>query len=233
LKKKFFISLGLVGIIALSISIGVYAASDIKLFINGKAIATDIQIIKGSSYVPLKVVSESLGAEVKWDGVARTISITSKTNTPAPTESPATPIPTPIETPKPTPIPTPAPKDYISKSDLPYTLKAKNEMSLTINSYTANSGAITFNFTLTNNSKVLDKGGIMTSTWDIYDGKSTLKYLDQDDIFYDTRELRSEQSITGNVTYAGLSQQTDFFTLYGTLWQYVTTEDFKLKFKVE
>jgi hypothetical protein len=86
MKKKLFFALGLAGIIALSVSIGVYAAADIKLLINGKVIAADIQIIKGSSYVPLKVVSESLGAEVKWDGVKRTISITSGSpvNTPAP-----------------------------------------------------------------------------------------------------------------------------------------------------
>jgi hypothetical protein len=86
MKKKLIIALGLTGIIALSVSIGAYAANPIKLFINGKAIATDVQIVKGSSYVPLKVVSESLGAEVKWDGVARTITITSGTPT-------ATPIP--------------------------------------------------------------------------------------------------------------------------------------------
>jgi hypothetical protein len=63
-KRKLLITFGLTAIIAISIAIGAYAASDIKLFINGKAIATDIQIIKGSSYVPLKVVSESLGANV-------------------------------------------------------------------------------------------------------------------------------------------------------------------------
>jgi hypothetical protein len=84
MKKKLFIALGLTGIIALSVSIGVYAASPIKLFINGKAITADVQIVKGSSYVPLKVVSESLGADVKWDGVARTITITSGTPTPTP-----------------------------------------------------------------------------------------------------------------------------------------------------
>jgi hypothetical protein len=97
MKKKIFIGLGLVGLIALSISIGAYAASDIKLFINGSAINADIQIVNGSSYVPLRVVTESLGGKVVWDGDARTITITSGTpsGTPAATSAP-TPTPAPI-----------------------------------------------------------------------------------------------------------------------------------------
>lgn len=77
-KKKLLIALGLTGIIIASVAVGAaYASSDIRLLINGKQINSDIQIIDGSSYVPLRVVSESLGANVKWDGDSRTISITS------------------------------------------------------------------------------------------------------------------------------------------------------------
>lgn len=75
MKKKLAVSISLAAIIASSFAFGVYAASDIKLIINGKNVATDIQIIDGSSYVPLRVVSESLGADVKWDGDSRTITI--------------------------------------------------------------------------------------------------------------------------------------------------------------
>jgi hypothetical protein len=78
LKKKLLIALGLSGIIAASVAIGAYAASDIKLLINGKLINADLQIVDGSSYVPLRVVSESLGAEVKWDEAKREISIVQK-----------------------------------------------------------------------------------------------------------------------------------------------------------
>lgn len=116
MKKKLLITLGLSALIALSVSIGAYAANPIKLFINGKAIATDIQIIKGSSYVPLKVVSESLGAEVAWDGTARTITIT-----------PQTPLPTPTATLEPTPnvtsSPTPTPAAIKSANSYDYTLE--------------------------------------------------------------------------------------------------------------
>jgi hypothetical protein len=95
MKKKLLISLGLTGIIASSISLGVYAATDIKLWINGNLIDTDMQIVNGSSYVPLRVVSDSLGADVQWDENERTISITSKvevTPTPTPTPTPNVPI---------------------------------------------------------------------------------------------------------------------------------------------
>jgi hypothetical protein len=61
-----------------SLAVGAYAASDIKLFINGKLINADLQIVDGSSYVPLRVVSETLGADVKWDGDKREINIAAK-----------------------------------------------------------------------------------------------------------------------------------------------------------
>ncbi|OAS14850.1 stalk domain-containing protein [Paenibacillus oryzisoli] len=76
MKKKLLIALGLTGVIAASVAVGAYAATDIKLFINGKIINADMQIVDGSSYVPLRVVSESLGADIKWDEVKREISIT-------------------------------------------------------------------------------------------------------------------------------------------------------------
>lgn len=78
LKKKIITAITAVVMVAAIFTAGVYAASDIKLFINGKAIETDIQIVDGSSYVPLRVVSDSLGADVLWDGKTRTITITAK-----------------------------------------------------------------------------------------------------------------------------------------------------------
>lgn len=76
MKKKILIALGAAGVIAASITFGAYAASDIKLLINGKTIDADVQVIDGTSYVPLRVVSESLGAQVNWDGDTRSVSIT-------------------------------------------------------------------------------------------------------------------------------------------------------------
>jgi hypothetical protein len=80
LKKKIITSIAAVFLIVAIFTAGVYAASDIKLIINGKPIVTDIKTVNGSNYVPLRVVSESLGADVKWDSVTRTITITAKDN---------------------------------------------------------------------------------------------------------------------------------------------------------
>ncbi len=69
------IILGISSIFMFGLGIGAYAASDIRLLVHGKPIDTDVQIINGSSYVPLRVVSEALGADVSWDESKRTISI--------------------------------------------------------------------------------------------------------------------------------------------------------------
>jgi hypothetical protein len=74
--KKTGLIASFMAVALLSAGVGAYAASDIKLFINGKTVDAPVEIIEGSSYVPLRVVSEALGADVKWDGDARTISIT-------------------------------------------------------------------------------------------------------------------------------------------------------------
>lgn len=73
------------GALALAFSIGAYAGNNVKLIINGKNIATDVQIVNGSSYVPLRVVSENLGADVKWDGNSKTITITNSDKQTTPT----------------------------------------------------------------------------------------------------------------------------------------------------
>lgn len=60
-----------------SFELGVHAASNIKLIINGKSIKTEVLSVKGTSYVPLRVVSENLGAKVNWNSGTSTITITS------------------------------------------------------------------------------------------------------------------------------------------------------------
>ena len=66
---------------------------------------------KESTMVPLRFVSEQLGAEVAWDGATFTAIITS----PAAPEPTPTPPPTPTPTPDPTPTPTPVPPAHADK----------------------------------------------------------------------------------------------------------------------
>lgn len=56
-----------------------FAEQPITLIINGKTITNaSPQIISDRTYVPLRVISEELGATVEWDGVNRVVSITSR-----------------------------------------------------------------------------------------------------------------------------------------------------------
>ena len=78
MKKKIGLLAGLVPLLIGTFSLGVYAASDIRLIVNGKQVNADIQIIDATSYVPLRAISELLGANVKWDEGSRTITINDK-----------------------------------------------------------------------------------------------------------------------------------------------------------
>ncbi|MHB8308445.1 MAG: stalk domain-containing protein [Candidatus Desulforudaceae bacterium] len=52
---------------------------------NGQAVSLSVpgKVVDGSTLVPLRFVSEALGANVGWDGATQTITITSTTSTPA------------------------------------------------------------------------------------------------------------------------------------------------------
>lgn len=49
------------------------------LLLNGTSVEKEIVIIDGSSYLPVKAISETLGLEVAWDNDTRTISLSSDT----------------------------------------------------------------------------------------------------------------------------------------------------------
>lgn len=81
--KKIALISGIALVSIVSATVGAYAATDIKLIVNGKQSTADIQIIDGSSYVSLRAVAEMLGADVKWDDATRTITIAGKDYKPA------------------------------------------------------------------------------------------------------------------------------------------------------
>jgi hypothetical protein len=53
-------------------------------YVNGKAVTLNVapQAINGSTMVPLRFISESLGAKVEWDGATRTVTITTEQGQP-------------------------------------------------------------------------------------------------------------------------------------------------------
>ena len=88
-----------------------------EVIINGESRPLDVppMMYKGTLMVPVRVISEALGAYVEWEptqhlAVVRYIPPT-PVPTPAPTEAP-TPVPTPAPTPTPVPPPAPA-RGYI------------------------------------------------------------------------------------------------------------------------
>ena len=62
---------------AAALSIGVYA-SDLSIVIDGETVASDTEpqiTAEGRTIVPLRVISEQLGAEVDWDGETKTVTV--------------------------------------------------------------------------------------------------------------------------------------------------------------
>ncbi|MFA5384514.1 MAG: copper amine oxidase N-terminal domain-containing protein [Eubacteriales bacterium] len=67
-----------------------YAAGNIKIFVNGKEVYTDVPpiMVSGRVMVPLRAVAEALNATVKWNAATNAVMIT--------TNAVSQPIPTPI-----------------------------------------------------------------------------------------------------------------------------------------
>lgn len=89
--------------------------------VDGRDVPLDqpAELIANRTYVPLRFVSEALGARVGWDPATRTISITTDSQAgPAPTPPPA---PGPSPAPAPGPAPPPAPAPAPSPSERPLT----------------------------------------------------------------------------------------------------------------
>ncbi len=64
-------------LMAAALSIGVYA-SDLSIVIDGETVASDTEpqiTAEGRTIVPLRVISEQLGAEVDWDGETKTVTV--------------------------------------------------------------------------------------------------------------------------------------------------------------
>lgn len=79
-KYKLLLSLGVVALTFSSFAAGAYGAGKLKLIVNGKTATTEVRTINNTTYVPLRAVSEMLGASVSFDSATSTITINSSGN---------------------------------------------------------------------------------------------------------------------------------------------------------
>jgi hypothetical protein len=103
-----------------------------EVLINGESRPLDVppMMYKGVLLVPVRVISEALGAYVQWVPEQHLAVVRYIPPTPVPT-----PVPTPPPTPVPTPVPTPAPKapSYIAFLQGGYTLgRVANEYAANV-----------------------------------------------------------------------------------------------------
>lgn len=79
MKKKL---LSVLLVVALFFVLGMSAQlqakiSDLRLYVNGSQINSDVVLINGKSYLPLRVVADAVGLEVVYDGTNRRIDLNS------------------------------------------------------------------------------------------------------------------------------------------------------------
>ena len=104
-----------------------------QVIINGESRPLDVppMMYKGVLLVPIRVVSEALGAYVQWVPEQHVAVVRYLPPTPVPTPA-ASVAPTPVPTPAPTPVPTPKPLGYIQGGFM-YS-KTYNEYAAGVNS---------------------------------------------------------------------------------------------------
>lgn len=63
-------------LVALSLVTGSAAAADVRVYVNGVRIDGEAILSDGTTYIPLRAVSEALGAEVGWDDASKSAFVT-------------------------------------------------------------------------------------------------------------------------------------------------------------
>lgn len=80
MKKVFFVLLSVLLLVCIPCAAG--ASDNIKIFVNGQQVFSDVppQAIDGRTMVPIRVVSEALGAQVIWNDNTNSVEITNTTS---------------------------------------------------------------------------------------------------------------------------------------------------------
>lgn len=76
MKRKWLVVAGVAFLLSV-LATAAFAAHPVKLFVNGREVATDVppQMINGRTMVPVRWLATALGAEVWWDGPNNTVHI--------------------------------------------------------------------------------------------------------------------------------------------------------------
>jgi Copper amine oxidase N-terminal domain len=84
MKKKILLSTVGAAVITASFAGGIYAASALKLVVNGVQSKETPKVINNRTYVPLRAAAEMLGAEVNWDAKTNTVTVNGEDYDPTP-----------------------------------------------------------------------------------------------------------------------------------------------------
>lgn len=83
MKKKVIVTSIASVLLLFSVGVGAYAATKMTLIVNGNVAKVAPRVIDGTTYIPVRVAGELLGADVKYDSKNKTVTITSDGSTPS------------------------------------------------------------------------------------------------------------------------------------------------------
>ncbi|MNW41414.1 hypothetical protein D3C74_185510 [compost metagenome] len=93
-RKKLLLSGAAIALALSSFAVGAAGAGRFQLIVNGKTATTEVKVINNTTYVPLRAVSEMLGAKVTFNSATGTITINSDGAAVVPSTPPSQDTPT-------------------------------------------------------------------------------------------------------------------------------------------
>lgn len=215
----------------------------VNILVNGTKVKENNFLYEGTTYVPLRAISEMLDKEVLWDQETSTViiiteeevgfmekwnQIADNVNEKAKKDEEEAKILNANVVKETTSI-----KNPITKADLPYEYHNANGMSIIINSYEVSGNKATFNFTFKNNIVKGTEGKLHVRDYFVFADDALLERPELDDNLKNIEYLQPRQSITGNVYYDGLPDNTKKIIISGFAGKVNQDEVFNMVFKIE